>query len=203
MRCHSQDIAIEIKKWGYGEGKLLKSTYKRSYIVLQRACRLQCNKILNFSTSMAGHTQSWSMSLEPQWLVIISLQQRQHKNYYNSTVTKLLGNGAVDQLLKITREGQYSIVFESIHFRSLEQWDIEREKRQFLVGRLGLGTWSIYPSLCPTELESQKTTFAYGMLYIPVGYSPANESSGFTLIFKPCNVLAPHTHNFAFPIYVF
>ena len=106
MYCSSQDTAIEIyKKWGDGEGKPLRSTNERSYIISWRECRLQCSKTLNLSTSMAGHTASWLMSLEPQWLAIISLLQRQHKNEYDSTVAKLLGDDAVDRWLKRPREG--------------------------------------------------------------------------------------------------
>ena len=58
------------------------------------------------------------MSLEPQWLVIISLLQRENENDYDSTVTKLLENDAVNRWLKNTREGQDGIVvFESTHFQ--------------------------------------------------------------------------------------
>ena len=42
MICFSRDTAIEIYKKGGGrEGKPLRSTYKRSYIVSRRVCRLQ------------------------------------------------------------------------------------------------------------------------------------------------------------------
>ena len=51
------------------------------------------------------------MSLEPQWLVIISLIQNKNKNEYDSTVTNLLRNDAVNRWLKNPREGQYGIVF--------------------------------------------------------------------------------------------
>ena len=51
------------------------------------------------------------MSLEPQWLVIIILLYMQHKNDDYSTVTKLLGNEAIDQWLKNQREEQDDIVF--------------------------------------------------------------------------------------------
>ena len=55
------------------------------------------------------------MSLEPQWLVIISLLQRKKKNEYDSNITNIWGNDAVNQLLKNPREGQDGIVvFESI-----------------------------------------------------------------------------------------
>ena len=121
MHCRLRDTSIEIyKKWGYGEGKPLSSTYDSSYIVLRRECWLQWSKTLKFSTSLAGHIASWLVSLEPQWLMIISLLQRQHKNEYDRTVTKLLGNEAVDRWMKRPREGQDGIVFESRHLRSLE-----------------------------------------------------------------------------------
>ena len=68
------------------------------------------------------------MSLEPQCLVIISLLQRQHKNEYDSTVTKIWGNYAVDQWLEDPREVQNGIVFKSPHFRSLRSNEILREK---------------------------------------------------------------------------
>ena len=70
---------------------------------------------LKFSTSLEEHTASWWMSLEPQWLAIISLLQRKNKNEYDSTITKLLGNGAVNQWLKHSREVQYGIVFLNQH----------------------------------------------------------------------------------------
>ena len=57
-----------------------------------------------FSPLLAVYTASWWVSLEPQWLVTISLLQRQHINEYDSTVTKLLGNDAVDRWLKKSRE---------------------------------------------------------------------------------------------------
>ena len=57
------------------------------------------------------------MSLEPQWLVIISLLQTQHKNEYDSTVAKLLEDDAVDRCLKRLREGRDGIVFELPNFR--------------------------------------------------------------------------------------
>ena len=50
------------------------------------------------------------MSLEPQWLVIISLPQNKNKIDYDSTVTKLLRNEAVNRWLKNPREGQDGIV---------------------------------------------------------------------------------------------
>ena len=77
---------------------------------------------------MAGHTASWLMSLGPQWLVIISLIQRKHRNEYYSTVTKLLGDDAIDRLLKKPGEGQDGIVFESPYFRSLRSNEILRER---------------------------------------------------------------------------
>ena len=36
-------------------------------------------------------------------------------------------------------------------------------------GVYGLGTWSMWSSLRPTEVECQKTPFADGMLCIPMG----------------------------------
>ena len=57
------------------------------------------------------------MSLEPQWLVIISLLEIKNKNDYDSTVTKLLGNDSVNLWLKNTRERQDGIVFESTNFQ--------------------------------------------------------------------------------------
>ena len=57
------------------------------------------------------------MSLEPQWLVIISLLQNKNKNEYDPTATKLLGNDAVNLWLKKPGEGQYGIFFESTHFQ--------------------------------------------------------------------------------------
>ena len=51
------------QKWRYGEGKLLRSTYERSYIFLQGACQRQWSKISNLSKFMAGHTASWLVSL--------------------------------------------------------------------------------------------------------------------------------------------
>ena len=65
----------------------------------------------NFSAALVGNTEIWLMSLEPQWLVIISLLQRQHKNKCDSTVTKLLGNEDVDRCLKSPRKGQDGIFF--------------------------------------------------------------------------------------------
>ena len=50
------------------------------------------------------------MSLEPQWLVIISLPQNKNKNEYDSNVTKILGNDTVNQWLKNPGEGQDGIV---------------------------------------------------------------------------------------------
>ena len=67
------------------------------------------------------------MSLEPQWLVIISLLKRENKNEYDSAATKLLGNDDVDRWLKNPREGQDGIVFESPHFRSTRINGILRE----------------------------------------------------------------------------
>ena len=61
------------------------------------------------------------MSLEPQWLVIISLLQRQHKNEYDSTVTNLLGNEDVYQCLKNPREGQDGMVFFVITFQEFKK----------------------------------------------------------------------------------
>ena len=40
------------------------------------------------------------MSLEPQWLVLISLLQRENKNEDDSTVTKILVNDAINRWLK-------------------------------------------------------------------------------------------------------
>ena len=60
---------------------------------------------------------SWWMSLEPQWLVIISLLQNKNENDYDSTVAKILGNDAVNLWLKNTREEQDGIVFESTNFQ--------------------------------------------------------------------------------------
>ena len=67
------------------------------------------------------------MSLEPQWLVIISLIQRKNKNEYDSTVTKLLGTDAVNRWLTNPREGQVGIVFESTHFRGKRSNEIFRD----------------------------------------------------------------------------
>ena len=67
---------------------------------------------------MAEHTVSWWMSIEPQWLVIISLLQNKNKNEYDSTVTKFLVNDAVNRWLEKPREGQDGIaVFESTNFQ--------------------------------------------------------------------------------------
>ena len=65
---------------------------------------------------------------EPLWLVIIRLLHRQHTNEYDSTVTNILGGGAVDLWLKKPRERQDSIVFESSNFRSLRINVILRER---------------------------------------------------------------------------
>ena len=59
------------------------------------------------------------MSIEPQWLVIISLLQMQHKNEYDSTVTMILVNDTVDQQLKNPIEVKDGIFFESPRLRSL------------------------------------------------------------------------------------
>ena len=68
------------------------------------------------------------MSLEPQWLVIISLLQKKNKNEYDSTVTKLWGDDAVNQWLKNPREGQDGIVvFESTNFQKKRSNEILRK----------------------------------------------------------------------------
>ena len=78
------------------------------------------------------------MSLEPQWLVIISLLQKINKNGYYSTVTKLLGDDAVNRWLKNTREGQVVIVvFESTHFQEKRSNEISRKRN----GSLWWGVW--------------------------------------------------------------
>ena len=56
-----------------------------------------------------GHTASWWVSLEPQWLMIINLLQRENKNQYDSTVTNILGDDALNRCLKNPREGQDDI----------------------------------------------------------------------------------------------
>ena len=53
----------DIKKWGDGEGKLLRNTLESNYIVLQRACQLQWSETSNLSTSLTGNTSSWLVSL--------------------------------------------------------------------------------------------------------------------------------------------
>ena len=64
IHCHSRDTALEIyKKWGDGEGKTVRSTYYKSYIVLRRACWLQWSRTLKFSTSLEGNAASWLMAL--------------------------------------------------------------------------------------------------------------------------------------------
>ena len=89
---------------------------------MRRECRQQRSKISNLSTSMEEHTTSWWMSLEPQWLVIIGLLQRENKNEYDSTVTKLLENDTVNRWLKNPREGQDGIVvFESTNFQKKKE----------------------------------------------------------------------------------
>ena len=57
------------------------------------------------------------MSLEPQWLVIISLLQNKNKNEYDLTITNLWGDEAVNRWLKNPIEGQDGIVIESTHFQ--------------------------------------------------------------------------------------
>ena len=68
------------------------------------------------------------MSLEPQWLVMICLLQRKTKNEFESTVTNLLGNEAVDRWPKKAIEEQDGTFFESPHFRSIRSHEILRER---------------------------------------------------------------------------
>ena len=78
------------------------------------------------------------MSLEPQWLVIISLLQKKEKNEYDSTVTKLLWNDDVNRWLKNPIEGQDCIVvFESTHFQKKRSNEILRKRN----GSLWWGVW--------------------------------------------------------------
>ena len=78
------------------------------------------------------------MSLEPQWLVIISLLHRKNKNEYDSTVTKLLGNDSVNRWLKKLIEGKDGIVvFELTNFQKKRSNEVLRKTN----GSLWWGVW--------------------------------------------------------------
>ena len=87
--------------------------------------------------------------------MIISLLQKKNETEYASTITKLLGNEAINQWLKNPREGQYCIVvFESTHFQGKKEVMIYQEKGMAVCGgAYGLVTWSMWSSLRPTEVE--------------------------------------------------
>ena len=151
MLCHGRAIATGTYKiWGVGGVKHSKNISENNYNFFQQECPHQRNRILSLSILLEMHIYSQLTLLARRWKRIINLQQPRHKktrglNYQMYGGMALFRGDDRSMSLKVWggNENKNEVTLHTyVGYR-------QGESQFVFLGRVGLVTWYVWPSLCP------------------------------------------------------